>query len=114
MANDNALLKALSFAYKSKVQAFYFSLVAVALLFITGTAMFWCVNSWRYGSMGWHAIFILLAFFTPATVIITVLIRVIFASDPSKDDAKKDDLADMLPSAQVIKLVSEALKANKP
>lgn len=111
---DNAVLTSLRFAHQSKVHAFYFSLGAVTFLFLVGTLIFWCVSSWRYGSMGWHAIFILLAFFTPATVIVTVLIRVIFASDSSKDEAKKDDLADMLPSAQVIKLVSEALKANKP
>ena len=109
-AVDNAKLYALAFAHKAKKHAFYFGLGAVTFLFIAGCVFFWCVSHWRYGNLGWHSILILLAFFTPATIVTTVLIRAVFPPESTKDDAKKDDFSDMLPSAQVAKLFTELVK----
>lgn len=108
-ALDNAKLAALSFGHKAKVRAFYFTLTVSALLFIAGTIMFACMSHWMFG---WQTILILFAFFTPATIVLTILIRAIYMGDKEKAEDKKDDLSDMLPNAAVVKMITELLKAS--
>ncbi|OWG18331.1 hypothetical protein KDK82_1810 [Delftia sp. K82] len=66
---------------------------------------------------GWQTILILFAFFTPATILMTVLVRAIFPaekkSEEKKGEDKKDELSDMLPSSAVVKLLTELIKTTK-
>ncbi|WP_143044686.1 hypothetical protein [Delftia lacustris] len=114
IAVDNAKLRDLNFAYSSRVHSFYFVLAAAASLFIGGAITFVCMSARMFG---WQTILILFAFFTPATILMTVLIRAIFPaekkSEEKKGEDKKDDLSDMLPSSAVVKLLSEVLKSAK-
>lgn len=107
-AIDSKKLEILNFEHQSKVTAFRYVLFTAAILFVCGAAMF-CEASRRM--FGWQTILILIAFFAPATIILTFLIRAVFsASGEKKEDAKKDDLSDMVPSAAVIKLIAELMK----
>lgn len=108
-ALDNAKLAALSFGHTAKIRAFYFTLSVSALLFIAGTIMFAYMSHWMFG---WQTILILFAFFTPATLVLTILIRAIYPADKEKTEDKKDDLSDMLPNAAVVKMIAELFKAN--
>lgn len=111
LAMDNKKLEILSFEAIAKRRAFYFVLIASATLFVGGTAMF-CEVSRRM--FGWQTILVLLAFFTPATVILTVLIRAIFSlAAEKKDDSKKDDAGDLIPASSAAKLIAELYKAVK-
>lgn len=111
LAMDNKKLEILSFEATSKQRAFYFVLIVSSMLFIAGTAMF-CEVSRRM--FGWQTILVLLAFFTPATVILTVLIRAIFSSAADKkDESKKDDVGDLIPASSAAKLIAELYKAVK-
>ncbi len=113
-AVDNAKLRDLNFAYASRVHSFYFVLAAAASLFIGGAITFVCMSTRMFG---WQTILILFAFFTPATILMTVLIRAIFPaekkSEEKKGEDKKDDLSDMLPSSAVVKLLTEVLKSAR-
>lgn len=105
---DAAKLKGIEFEHQAKTHAFYFTLAAAALLFAVGAFMFYHAS---HRMFGWQTILILFAFFTPATIILTFLIRAVFtAASDKKDEAKKDDLTDMLPSAAVVKLITELFK----
>lgn len=116
LAIDNKKLEILNFEHLSKRRAFYFVLIVSSLMFIVGTAMF-CEVSRRM--FGWQTLLVLLSFFTPATVILTVLIRAVFSSanekkdESKKDESKKDDFGDLIPLGPTAKLMAELLKAAK-
>lgn len=105
---DAAKLKAIEFEHQAKKHAFYFTLIAAAALFVCGAFMFYHAS---HRMFGWQTILILFAFFAPATIVLTFLIRAVFtAISDKKDDSKKDDLTDMLPSAAVVKMIAELFK----
>lgn len=109
-AVDNAKLAGIQFVHTAKVRVFYFGLCASAALFIAGTLVFLCMSRWMFG---WQTILILFAFFTPATIVISALIRSVYAAESSKEEPKKEDISDMLPSSVVAKIITEALKPGK-
>lgn len=104
---DDAKLKAVEFEHEAKVQAFYFTLVVSASMFAAGAFMFYHAS---HRMFGWQTILILFAFFTPATIILSFLIRAIYVSATNKPEDKKDDLSELVPVSAATKIAVEVVK----
>lgn len=104
---DNSLLKLRTQEYEARQTVLCTAVIMSVLLFIAGFVTFWIV-CYKTQFFGWDKITLLIAFFTPATIILGVLIRAVYTS-------KKEDTQDALPHAEIWKAIAELSKSiGKP